>query len=239
MRPLPTIFVPCLLGSPRIYADQLPALWRFGPVQVATQYEESSVEALAARMLAAAPPRFALVGLSMGGYLAFEIMRQAGDRVAALALLDTSARPDRPEQTRRRREQIALTEQGQFGRVVDSLYQLWVRPSRRDDPGLRRVVRLMAADTGPEGFVRQQTAIMNRPDSRPGLAAIACPTLVLVGELDEITTPEHATEIAEAIPGARLIVVPDCGHLSTIEQPQAVTEALIEWAHTPRGRNFE
>jgi pimeloyl-ACP methyl ester carboxylesterase len=239
MGQLPTVFIPSLLGSPRLFADQLPALWRFGPVSIATHYTHDSMSAVAALVLAAAPPRFRLVGLSMGGYLAFEIMRQAADRVAMLALLDTSARPDGVEQAERRREQIALAERGEFARVVDALFERWVRSSRRDDPSLRRVVRQMASDVGAEAFVRQQTAIMNRPDSRPDLAAIGCPTLVVVGAEDEITSPAHAAEIAEGVAGARLVVVPNCGHLSTIEQPGAVTAALVEWLDMPRGRNFE
>ncbi len=87
----------------------------------------------------------------------------------------------------------------------------------------------MAEDTGPEAFIRQQTAIIRRPDSRPGLAAIACPTLVLVGDGDELTPPEHSAEIAAGIPGARHVVVPDCGHLSTLERPRQVTRALVAW----------
>jgi pimeloyl-ACP methyl ester carboxylesterase len=233
MRQVPTVLVPGLLCSPRLYAEQLPALWRLGPVTVASHQHDESMTAIAARILAAAPPRFALVGLSMGGYLAFEIMRQASPRVMRLALLNTSARPDTAEQTRRRQDQVALTRAGQFADVVDALYQRWVRASRRDDLVLRQVVRQMADETGPEAFVRQQTAIMNRPDSRPGLGAIQCPTLVAAGADDTLTTPEHAGEIAAGIPGARLLVIPDCGHLSALEQPAAVTQALADWLDRP------
>jgi pimeloyl-ACP methyl ester carboxylesterase len=229
MSDLPTVFVPGLLCSPRLYAEQLPALWRFGPVSVASHLRDDSVAALARRVLAAAPPRFALVGLSMGGYLAFEIMRQAGHRVTRLALLNTSARPDTAEQAEGRRDQIARTRDGQFAEVVDGLYQRWVRAARRDDLALREVIRQMADETGPEAFVRQQTAIMNRPDSRDGLAAIGCPVLVVAGADDEVTTPDRAAEIAGLIPRARLTVIPDCGHLSTLEQPSAVTQALAGW----------
>ena len=87
----------------------------------------------------------------------------------------------------------------------------------------------MADDTGAEAFVRQQTAIMNRVDSRPGLASIACPTLVVVGEQDVLTPPDRAAEMAAAIPNARQVVVPDCGHLSTLEQPEALTQALVDF----------
>lgn len=226
---LPTVFLPGLLCSPRLYAEQVPALWRYGPVSVANHQDADDVAGIADQILATAPPRFALVGLSMGGYLAFAIMRQAPDRVARLALLDTTARPDSPEQTRHRHEQIALARAGRFGEVLDTLYQAWVRPARHGDAPLRRTVRQMADENGPEVFARQQTAIMHRPDSRPGLAAIGCPTLVLVGADDSLTTPEHAREIADGVPGARLVVLPDCGHLSTLEQPAAVTAALVDW----------
>lgn len=226
---VPTVFIPGLLCSPRLYAGQLPALWRSGPVTVASHHHEDSMAALAGTILASAPARFALAGLSMGGYLAFEIMRQAPSRVSRLALLDTSARPDTPEKTQTRHEQIALAREGRLGEVVDALYPAWVGPARRDDPALRDVVRQMADETGPEGFARQQTAIMNRPDSRPGLAAIECPVLVAVGADDVITPPEHAQEIADAIPGSRLVTIGDCGHLSALEQPAAVTKALTDW----------
>jgi pimeloyl-ACP methyl ester carboxylesterase len=223
-----TVFIPGLLCTPRLYAEQLPAVWRLGPVTVARHHDDR-IQAIADRILSAAPPRFALVGLSMGGYVAFEILRQAPDRVTRLALLDTTARPDTAEATRRRRDQIALALDGQFGDVVDVLFRAWVRPAGHDDAALRQVVRTMAEQTGPVVFARQQTAIMNRPDSRPGLAAIRCPTLVVVGGQDTLTTPEHAKEIADGIPGARLAVVPECGHLSTLEQPATVTGILVDW----------
>jgi pimeloyl-ACP methyl ester carboxylesterase len=226
---VPTVLIPGLLCSPRLYAEQIPALWRFGPVSVASHHHDDSLAAIAGRILAAAPPRFTLVGLSMGGYLAFEIMRQAGHRVTRLALLNTTARPDTAEASQRRSGQIALARDGQFAEVADVLYRSWVRPARRGDLALRQVIRQMADETGPEAFVRQQLAIMNRPDSRAGLAAISCPTLVVAGAEDEVTVPGHAAEIADRVPRARLTVIPDCGHLSTLERPAAVTEALVGW----------
>jgi pimeloyl-ACP methyl ester carboxylesterase len=229
MSDVPTVLVPGLLCSPRLYAEQLPALWRFGPVSVASHLHDDSIAAIADRFLAWAPPQFALAGLSMGGYLAFEIMRQAGHRVTRLALLNTSARPDSAEQAQRRRDQIAMAQDGQFSEAVDSLYQYWVRAARRGDFALHRVIRQMAAETGPESFIRQQTAIMNRPDSRDGLAAIGCPVLVVAGADDDVTSPDRAAEIASRIPQARLVVIPDCGHLSALEQPAAVTRALVDW----------
>jgi pimeloyl-ACP methyl ester carboxylesterase len=104
-----------------------------------------------------------------------------------------------------------------------------VHPSRREDAGLRELMRLMVSEVGVDGYLRQQTANITRSDSRATLASIRCPTLVLVGDSDELTPPERAAEIADGIPGARLVVVPDCGHLSTLERPQAVSDALRAW----------
>ena len=227
--PLPILLIPGLLCSPRLYGEQMPELWRFGPIVIADHTRDDSVGGIARRILASAPPRFALVGLSMGGYTAFEIMRRAPDRVVRLALLDTSARPDTPEASERRRAQIGLVHSGHFAEVVDQLFPLWVHRTRRNDEPLRRTVRLMAEETGPQAFARQQMAIMTRPDSRPDLAAIRCPTLVLVGDGDEATPPDRAAEMANGIAAARLVTIPECGHLSPLERPQHVTRALVEW----------
>jgi pimeloyl-ACP methyl ester carboxylesterase len=224
--PLPIVLVPGLLATARLYAEQIPELWRFGPVTVAMHTRDDSISAIARRILSAAPPKFALAGLSMGGYIAFEVMRQAPARVARLALLDTSARPDAPEQTEQRRAQIELARRGRLAEVSEVLFPRLVHAARRDDEILRRTVRLMTEEVGPDAFVRQQTAIMGRGDSRPGLAAIRCPTLVIVGDGDQLTPPERAAEISDGIPGAQLVTVPGSGHLSTLEQPRAVTQAL-------------
>jgi pimeloyl-ACP methyl ester carboxylesterase len=227
--PLPLLLVPGLLCSARLYAPQVTALWPLGPVTVADHRRDADVAAIAARILADAPPRFALAGLSMGGYVAFAMLRRAPERIAKLALLDTSARPDTPEQSAAREKFIAMAEAGQLAEVVDTLALRFLHRDRRTDATLNRVIRDMAADTGVEAFVRQQKAIMTRPDSRPQLSSIACPTLVLVGEGDELTPPSLAQEIAAGIAGARLVTVPDCGHLSTVERPEAVNAALAEW----------
>jgi pimeloyl-ACP methyl ester carboxylesterase len=226
---LPIVLVPGLNCTARLYAEQIAALWGFGPVTIADHRRDDSVAAIAAHILATAPPRFALVGLSMGGYIAFAIMREAPERVARLALLDTSARPDTPEQSERRRGVIALAEGGRFSEVPDLLFPVFVHRNRQGDATLRALVRTMAEETGPQAFVRQQRAIMTRPDCRPQLASIRCPTLVLVGDGDELTPPVLSQEIHTGIAGSRLVAVPDCGHLSTLERPELVNRALVEW----------
>jgi pimeloyl-ACP methyl ester carboxylesterase len=227
--PLPIVLVPGLNCSARLYAGQIPVLWDFGPVTIADHRRDDGMATIATRILATGPPRFALVGLSMGGYIAFAIARQAPERVARLALLDTSARPDMAEQSERRRGMIALAEGGRFSEVPDLLFPVFVHRDRQGDETLHAIVRTMAEETGPQAFVRQQRAIMTRPDCRGQLASIRCPTLVLVGDGDALTPPPLSEEIAAGIAGARLVRVPDCGHLSTLERPQAVNRALVEW----------
>jgi pimeloyl-ACP methyl ester carboxylesterase len=227
--PLPIILIPGLNCSARLYAEQIPVLWQFGPVTVADHRRDNSVAAIARRILAGAPPRFAVAGLSMGGYIAFEIMRQAPGRVAKLALLDTGPGAEVPERTEQRKPLIELARQRRFGEVTEDQFPWLVHRKRHGDVTLKAAVRAMNEETGPEAYIRQQEAIMGRADSRPGLKAIACPTLVLVGDDDRLTPPDLSREMAAAIPGARLVVVPDSGHLSTMERPEAVNAALAEW----------
>ena len=227
--PLPMVLIPGLRCSARLYTPQLTQLWQFGPVTVSNHTRADTMPAIADDVLTSAPPRFALIGLSMGGYIAFEILRRAPERVVKLGLLDTSARADTPEQARRRQQQIALTEAGRYDDTVSAQFAIMVHHSRRADVELWQTYRLMAQETGAEVFVRHQRAIGQRVDSRPDLARIRVPTLVLVGDTDELTPPAHAEEMAAGIPGAQLTVVADCGHLSTLERPEVVTAALIDF----------
>jgi pimeloyl-ACP methyl ester carboxylesterase len=199
---------------------------------IADHRRDDTMGGIAARILAQAPARFALAGLSMGGYLSFEIMRQAPERVAKLALLDTSARADTPEQTANRKRLIEVAARGRLTEVADTLFERLVARVHREDERLRDLNRVMTEETGSEAFARQQTAIMGRPDSRPTLSGIRCPTLVLVGAEDELTPPERAAEIANGIAGAQLVTVPGSGHLSTLERPDQVTQALLTWLQT-------
>jgi pimeloyl-ACP methyl ester carboxylesterase len=227
--PMPVLLVPGLAGSPRIFAPVVSQLWRFGPVTVANHFRDDSMGAIARRILAEAPPRFALAGHSMGGYIAFEIFRQAPERIAKLALINTQARPDTPEASERRRGLIARIKAGGHHEVLDELFPGFVHPSRQGDAALRQLVHDMGDDIGAEAFVRQLTAIMSRPDSRPALTAIRCPTLVLTGDSDNTIPHVLSVEMADRISGARLVTLADCGHLPQPEQPQATAAALVEW----------
>ena len=166
--PLPIILVPGLNCSARLYAEQIPVLWQFGPVTVADHRRDNSMAAIARRILAGAPPRFAVAGLSMGGYIAFEIVRQAPGRVAKLALLDTGPGAEVPERTAQRKPLIQLAQQGRFAEVTEDQFPWLVHRKRHSDATLKAAVRAMNEDTGPEAYIRQQQAIMARPDFAPG-----------------------------------------------------------------------
>ena len=226
---LPIVLVPGLLCTARLYAEQIPALWRFGPVTVADHTRDDSMVAIARRILAAAPPRFALAGLSLGGYIALEIMRLAPERVVKLAILDSRVGAEIPAQTETRLPLIELAKTGRFAEIPERLFPVFVHHDRLGDAALKGIVRTMAEETGADAFLRETQAIMTRADARPVLATISCPTLVLVGDNDVLTPPKLAEEIAAGIRGSRLVVIPDCGHLSTLERPEAVNRALAAW----------
>jgi pimeloyl-ACP methyl ester carboxylesterase len=226
---MPLLLVPGLTCTARLFMPQVAALWPYAPVTIPDHRQDDHIEAIARRILADAPPRFALAGLSMGGYIAFAMMRLAPERIARLALLDTSARPDTPEQTASRHAQIEMTQTGRYAEIADLSMPRYVHRDRQNDVAITGVVRQMIAETGGDAFIRQLKAIISRPDSRPMLPSIRCPTLVLVGDADVATPPHLSEEMAAGIPGARLVVVPDCAHLSTLERPEAVNAALIEW----------
>ena len=225
----PVVLIPGLVCTAELFAPQIPALWPHGPVTVASTLEGETIAEMAASILKDAPPRFALGGLSMGGYIALEIVRQAPERVERLALLDTAARPDTPEQSANRRALIERATSGDLEGVLRQIAPNLLHPDRRTDRRLIEVQVRMGLAIGPEGFARQQGAIIGRIDSRPFLKDIAVPTLVLVGDKDALTPPDRSEEMAAAIANARLVVIPDCGHASTLEQPEAVNAALVEW----------
>lgn len=223
------MLVPGLLCTGALWAPQIAALADIADCLVADHTRHDTMAGIARSILAAAPERFALAGLSMGGYIAYEILRQAPERVERLALLDTGSRADTPERTAGRRELLANAEREGVRRAQELLMPVLVHASRLGDRPLIDAILQMAVDTGLEAFRRQEAAIIGRPDNRPFLPSIRCPTLVLVGREDALTPVELSEEIVAGIPGAKLQIVPDCGHLSTIERPEAVSRALRAW----------
>lgn len=224
------VLVPGLLCDAALWRGQSEDLVDICTPWVADVTRDNSMTMMAKRVLGKAPAgRFALAGLSMGGYVAQAIMRLAPERVERLALFDTSALADTPEQTARRRGLIELAEKGEFRGVTPRLLPLFLHPDRLSDPALTAAVMAMTERVGKDAFLRQQRAIMGRPDSRPNLPKITCPTLVLCGRQDEMTPLGWSEEIASLVPGARLHVIEHCGHLSTMERPWEVTVAMRQW----------
>ena len=223
------VLLPGLLCNERLWKPQVEALSDIADIVIADMTRDESMSGMASRALEAAPETFALAGLSMGGYVALEIMRAAPERVTRLALLDTGARADTPEQTTRRRDLIGLADRGEFKAVSPRLLPLFIHEDRLGDTRLVDDITRMADSVGKGAFLRQQKAIMGRPDSRPGLSDIGCPTMVVCGRQDVLTPIELSQEIASLIPGADLVLIDDCGHLSTMERPEAVNAALREW----------
>ena len=225
----PLLLIPGLACTDALFAAQIPPLSRDRQVIIGDHMQHDSMADIAAHILANAPSRFALAGLSMGGYLCFEIMRQAPERVDRLALLDTSARADTPEKTALRHEALELAAAGKFMAVCHATLELSIARSRHSDRALKQSIIDMAVDTGPDVWAQQIHAIIGRANSVPMLGNITCPTLVVVGDEDQLTPPELAREMAEGIPDAQLNVISDCGHMSTMEKPDQLTGLLQDW----------
>lgn len=228
----PLLFVPGLLCNEELWRHQIENLDDVADTSVADLNQDDSISGMAARTLENAPDTFALAALSMGGYVAQEIMRQAPERVSRLALIDTSARADSEEQLKRRAELIKQVEKVAptwFTGVTKRLLPMLIHPDRMADDELVGVIKAMAKTIGRDGYIRQQRAIMNRLDGVKDLAVIDCPTLVLCGRQDAITPLKVHEEMADNIPGARLVIIEDCGHLAPLEQPHATTAVLRYW----------
>ncbi|KMO44942.1 alpha/beta hydrolase [Methylobacterium tarhaniae] len=224
----PLLFLPGLLNDAVLWRTAIDALADRTAASVADLTLDDSVAAMARRALVAAPPRFGLVALSMGGYVAFEILRQAPERVTRLALFDTAASPETDERAATRRQGMDQLKVGRFAGVTTRLLPKLVHASHVHGP-VGEAVKVMAERVGGAAFLRQQRAILDRPDSRPTLATIRVPTLVAVGEDDALTPPAQAREIHQGIAGSRLHVLTACGHLPPLERPDETSALLREW----------
>lgn len=229
MAKTPLVLVPGLLCDDALWEPQIDWLSDIAEPTVGDTLQDDSLSNMAARILDAAPNRFALAGLSMGGYVCMEIMRQAPERVERLALLDTSGRADSAEQNRRRRGLIELAKIGKFKGVTPRLMPLLIHTERQQDTALTTCVIDMASRVGQRGFLRQQTAIMKRISQLEAMRNYDLPVMVLCGREDALTPLKLHEEMADSIPDARLCIIEKCGHLSTLERPHAVTALLRDW----------
>jgi pimeloyl-ACP methyl ester carboxylesterase len=231
MRPT-LVLLPGTLCDALLWQPQCAALANETRCVVGDLTRSDTLAGAARDVLAQVEGAFALAGLSYGGIVALEIWRQARQRVQRLALLNTNHRATSDETRARQQALLAMALAGKFREVTtDHLKDRMLAPSHRHHLPLRRTVLQMAENVGLRGYINQIKAQLNRPDSTPDLPRITCPTLLLTGAEDTVCPPELHHEMAGLIPTARLVVLANCGHLSTLEQPDAVTAALREWLH--------
>jgi pimeloyl-ACP methyl ester carboxylesterase len=228
-RPKNLVLIPGLLCDQALWRHQVQYLGDSLTVTVADVTRDETIPDMAERLLAEAPSTFALAGLSLGGYVAQEVMRRAPERVERLALIATNARADNEEQTRNRTALITLAEIGKFKGVTPRLLPNLIHPDRLNDESVAGVVTDMAERVGQAAFVRQQRAIMARKDGRADLEAIRIPTLVLAGRQDLLCPPKVQEEMAARLSSVRLVLIEDCGHLPPLERPRATTAVLRYW----------
>ena len=228
---MPTlILLPGLACDERLWAAQRPALPAGLAVHVTDVHmRHDRIESMAAAVLEETSGPIVLCGASMGGMIAMEAARQAPDRIRGLALLGTNPRPESPDMLELRRSAIELFEQGEARDVIEFNAGFAFHPARGGDaPLLRRYVDLVL-DAGEAQLIRQNRALMVRPDARPHLPALRCPVLVMCGDSDRLTPPECSSEIAALVPHAELVWVEQCGHMLTMEQPAFVNATLGPW----------
>ncbi len=213
----------------RLYAHQLAALSATHECRVFVFREQDTMAGMADALLAQVPERFTLIGLSLGGYVAFEVIRRALHRLQRLVLIDTTAVADHPARRDGRLQDIAKVQAGGIEALIPELPSRWLLPAHVPDTALVQLMGSMARSVGARGQFNQQTAMLGRPDSHADLSRVRAPTLVICGRQDPVTPLADHEAMAACVPGAQLQVIEHCGHLSTIEQPQAVTEALTPW----------
>ena len=226
--PLPVVMIPGLNCTEILFRHQIDVLSQSRDVIIADHGYHDSFGAIVRELLANTPNRFDLVGLSLGGYLSFEVLRQAPQRVRRLALLNTSSIGDTTVQTKARREAIALAERGEFMKASLANLKITVAKSRADDHQWAAEITRMATHTGVDAWRNQMFAIMGRAVSLPLLPSIHTKTLVVVGDEDQLTPPHLARQIANGIADAKLEVVENCGHMSTMEHPEQLTQLLLD-----------
>lgn len=225
----PLVMLPGMMCDARLFAPQVAVLSAHRAVMVAPITGADDVGALADAVLAAAPPRFALAGLSMGGIVAMEVIARAPERVTRLCLMDTNASPEAAAVAAAREPQMARVVAGELRAVMrDEMKPNYLA----DGPGRTAILDLcmeMAEALGPEVFLRQSRALMGRPDQREALRVVKGPTLVLCGAEDTLCPLHRHETIRDAVPGAELVVVEGAGHLPTLERAEAVNDSLVGW----------
>jgi pimeloyl-ACP methyl ester carboxylesterase len=224
------VLIPGTLCDERLWEKQKEGLKHVADVIVADISRFDSIVETASAIVSEVSGEFSLAGLSMGGIVSFEIMRQAGDRINRLALLNTNPYAPTEQQKQTFQQYIDLCKAGFFLDLTPTyLLPNLIHPSRLQDIQLTSLIHDMANNIGSEAYIRQLTALMNRSGSLDILAGIECPTLVLTGRDDRLCSYALHEEMAGLIPNSKLVVIEDCGHLSTLEKPESVTAYLLDW----------
>lgn len=226
---IPLLFVPGLLCDHALWQHQIQDLSDIADCHVAETKLHNRIADMTSHILAEAPSEFALAGLSMGGYISMEIMRQAPERVLKLALIATRARQDPEESQKTRRGLISLAQRGRFTGVSPRLMPMFVHPDRLEDAELTATISEMAQRIGKDAFIRQQEAILDRCDSREDLPDYRCPTLIICGREDLVTPLALHEEMRDLIPQTDFHILEKCGHLPPLEHPQQVSQLLRHW----------
>lgn len=221
------VFVPGLLCTDALFQPQIDALSVSHSIHIAQTTDCETIDQMVEYMLDSVSGEIIVIGLSMGGYVAQEAARIAPDRISAIALLSTSAQPDDEARKRQRHELIKLSEIGRFKGVTPRLLPRFLSAEALEDEAMCQTVMDMAAEIGQKHFTSQQYAIMARRDQRPYLPSFHKPSLVLCGMADELTPPQLSEEIAGLLPRAELVLLDKIGHLSSLEAPEEVTQAII------------
>lgn len=219
----PLVLLSGLLSNETLWQHQTQHLSDIASIQVITS-SQNTREKMVQAILEEAPPTFALAGHSMGGWLCLEVMRTAPTRVSKLCLLNTTFHDDSEEKKLRRQNMISRAKKGQFQEIVEEIVEHFVF-----NPQVKNGVRKMFLAVGQEAFIRQEEAMIARSECRSILASITCPTLVIHAAQDRIFSLEEHTGMANSIRNAKLAVVEDCGHMSPLEMPQAITTLLRFW----------
>lgn len=228
MSGLPLLLLPGTLSDAEIWRAQIGAL-SHADIRVADLTTQTTIAAMADDAIGVMPDgAFMVAGFSLGGYVAFEVLRRAGDRVRGLALINTQARPE-PAESRPGREKMMALARSDFPHLTEALIHLMLPPARLREATLVASIKSMMNRVGAAAFVRQSHAVMNRADSRAVLAAIDCPTLIIGGIEDAVVPPKLSVEMAAAIPGAQIHLLPDTGHMGPMERPDEVTALMFVW----------
>ncbi|TRW16809.1 alpha/beta fold hydrolase [Glacieibacterium frigidum] len=227
----PLLLLPGLMCDARIFAAQLV---RFGEATAIDGFgTRTDFGAMARHVLDTAPPRFSLLGHSMGARVALEVVRLAPDRVVRLALVSTGTHPVRPGEADKRRRLVEIGRTQGVSALVDEWLPPMLAPAHRTDPTMIEPLRAMCEAVGVAAFAAQIDALLSRPALETLLPAIRCPTLIAVGDADEWSPPAQHVLIRDAVPNARMTIVPGAGHMLPVEAPAALNDAIADWLSLP------